>query len=93
MPDWSPGAVQRLTITGLSIQPAAQSEGVDEQRAAALTGYRVQSAPGSSPDVRAEDRIEWRGTVYEVVGEVAAWPELFADRVHHVEFAMQRATG
>lgn len=93
MPDWSPAAVNRLTITGLNIQPAAQSENGDAQRSAVLTGYRVQSAPGTAPDVRASDRIEWRDTVYEVQGEVATWPQLFTDQVHHIEFAMQRATG
>ncbi|GAA3384496.1 hypothetical protein [Streptomyces racemochromogenes] len=91
--DWSPGAVNRLTVTGLNIQPASQSESADEQRTAVVTGYKVQSAPGTAPDVKAADRIEWAGLVYEVQGEVGRWPQLFADSVHHIEFVMDRATG
>lgn len=93
IPDWSDVAVNRLTVTGLNIQPASQGETVDEQRDAAITGYRVQSAEGTAPDIRAADRIDWRGEIYEVEGEVAAWPELFTDTVHHVEFVMRRTTG
>jgi hypothetical protein len=93
VPDWSPGAVNRLTVTGLNIQPNSQSEDADEQRDAVITGYRVQSAEGTSPDIKATDRIEWRGHLYEVDGEVAVWPELFTDGVHHIEFVMVRATG
>ncbi|MFJ3878065.1 hypothetical protein ACIPW5_11455 [Streptomyces sp. NPDC090077] len=93
VPDWAPGAVTRLTVSGLNIQPASQSEAADEQRTAVVTGYKVQSAPGTDPDVRAADRIEWAGRLYEVQGEVGRWPQLFSDTVHHVEFVMDRATG
>jgi hypothetical protein len=93
VPDWSADAVNRLTVTGLNIQPNSQSEDADEQRDAVVTGYRVQSAEGTAPDITAVDRIEWRGQMYEVDGEVAAWPELFTDTTHHIEFVMVRATG
>lgn len=93
VPDWSEAAVHRLPVVGLNIQPATQTEAVDEMRNEAITGYRVQSAEGRAPDIRAVDRIEWRGETYEVDGEVASWPELFTDTVHHVEFVMRRTTG
>jgi uncharacterized caspase-like protein len=93
VPDWSPGASSRLTVTGLNIQPNQQAEQVDEQRTAVVTGYRVQSAEGTAPDIRSTDRIEWRGLLFEVDGEVGVWPELFADTTHHIEFVMVRATG
>mgnify|MGYP003575086694 CR=1 FL=1 len=93
VPDWSDGAVNRLTVSGLNIQPNSQSESVDEQRNAVITGYRVQSAEGTSPDITAADRIEWNGETFEVDGEVATWPDLFRDAVHHIEFAMVRSTG
>lgn len=93
VPDWSAGAVNRLSVTGLNIQPNAQSEDVEEDRTAVVTGYRVQSAEGSAPDVRSADRIEWRDQLYEVDGEVASWPDLFTDTIHHIEFVMVRATG
>jgi hypothetical protein len=93
VPDWSPSAVDRLTVTSLNIQPASQIEDVDEQRNAVVTGYRVQSDEGTAPDIKATDRIEWNGASFEVDGEVASWPGLFTDAVHHVEFMMVRATG
>ncbi|MFJ8583622.1 hypothetical protein ACIRD2_03040 [Streptomyces sp. NPDC093595] len=80
-------------MTGLNIQPNQQTERVDEQRTAVITGYKVQSAEGTAPDIRAGDRIEWRGLLYEVDGEVGIWPELFSDTTHHIEFVMVRATG
>lgn len=92
-PDWSSDAVDRLDVTGLNIQPYSQTEIVDAERDSRITGYRVQSREGSAPDVRALDRIEWRGELYELDGEVAVWPALFTDAVDHIEFVMVRATG
>lgn len=91
VPDWS--NPDRLAVTGLNVQPTSQSEDVDEQRSAAITGYRVQSVEGTAPDIKSTDRIEWAGQIFEVDGEVAAWPGLFTDAVHHIEFVMVRATG
>jgi hypothetical protein len=91
--DWSPGAVTRLTVDRLNIQPSIQRETVDEQRDAVVTGWHVQSAEGTSPDITAVDRIEWDGMTLEVDGEVARWPELFEDSVHHIEFEVKRVTG
>ncbi len=91
VPDWS--NPDRLTVTGLNIQPNSQSEGADEQRDAVITGYRVQSVEGTAPDIKATDRIEWNSQTFEVDGEVATWPDLFTDTAHHIEFAMVRATG
>lgn len=91
IPDWS--TPNRLMVTGLNIQPNTQTETADEQRNAVITGYRVQSAEGTAPDIEAADRIEWMGETFEVDGEVARWPGLFTDSVHHIEFVMRRATG
>jgi hypothetical protein len=91
--DWSPGAVSRLTVELVNIQPSIQQETTDEQRNAVVTGWHVQSAEGSDPDIRSDDRIEWDGMTLEVDGEVARWPELFVDAVHHIEFEMKRSTG
>lgn len=93
VPDWSPSAVSSLTVTGLNIQPNQQYESVGVDRNAVVTGYKVQSAEGTAPDITAADRIQWMGDTFEVDGEVARWPELFADTVHHIEFVMVRATG
>lgn len=91
--DWSPGAVTRATVEQLNIQPTIQQEAVDEERDAVVTGWHVQSDEGTSPDITALDRIEWDGMLLEIDGEVARWPELFTDAVHHIEFEMKRTTG
>lgn len=93
VPDWSQGAVHRLPVDQLNIQPASQAEGVDDTRTTATTGWRVQSEEGTRPDITAADRIEWRGLTYEVDGEVAEWPDPLNGAVHHIEFTMVRATG
>lgn len=98
--DWSAGAVTRLPIGQLNIQPNTQTEGnstssgtADATRTAVTTGWRVQSEEGTAPDIRAVDRLEWRGLTYEVDGEVAEWPDPLTGTVHHIEFTMVRATG
>jgi hypothetical protein len=91
VPDWSNPIP--LTVQGLNIQPNSQAEDVDEQRNAVVTGYRVQSTEGTAPDIQPADRIVWADEVYEVDGEVARWPDLFTDTVHHIEFVIKRATG
>jgi hypothetical protein len=91
MPDWS--TATRLLVAQVNIQPSIQQESHDETRAAKVTGWHVQSAEGTNPDIRADDRIEWDGMTLEVDGEVARWPALFVDAVHHIEFEMKRSTG
>lgn len=97
VPDWSETVVSRLTITDVSVQPGgmpdSQGESVTPERNAVATGWRVLSAPGTNPDVTAVDRIEYDGMTLEVNGEVARWPDPLDGGVHHVEFAMKRATG
>ena len=89
--DWS--TATRLTVDQVNIQPTIQQEAVDEERNAVVTGWHVQSEEGTDPDILATDRIEWDGMTLEVDGEVARWPELFEDSVHHIEFEMKRTTG
>lgn len=91
--DWSPGAVQRLEVGGLNIQPASQTEQTDATRTAVVTGWRVQSDEGARPDITALDRLEWRGMTLAVDGEVAEWPDPLTGSVHHIEFTMIRVTG
>ncbi|MEU1496056.1 hypothetical protein [Streptomyces sp. NPDC005732] len=91
--DWSPGAVGRLAVDRLNIQPASQTETTDATRTAVVTGWRVQSDEGTRPDITAVDRLEWRGMTLEVQGEVAEWPDPLSGAVHHIEFTMSRATG
>ncbi|MFF5778171.1 hypothetical protein ACFY7Y_14620 [Streptomyces virginiae] len=89
--DWT--TATRLTVEQVNIQPSVQQETHDETRSSKVTGWHVQSAEGTNPDIRADDRIEWDGLTLEVDGEIARWPDLFTNSVHHVEFEMKRSTG
>jgi head-tail adaptor len=92
-PDWSPGAVDELEITGLSIQPRTQAESSTSERPAlVVSGWLVISEPGSNPDITAADRFRFDGITCEVDGDIARWPDSDGG-VHHVEFALKRATG
>lgn len=93
IPDWSDGAVQRLAVDQLNIQPASQTETTDATRTAVVTGWRVQSEEGTRPDITAADRIEWRAMTLQVDGEVAEWPDPITGAVHHIEFSVSRVTG
>lgn len=91
--DWSPGAVTRVTLERLNIQPSVQTESTDAERSPVITGWRVQSDEGVDLDVTAQDRIEWDGMLLDVEGEIARWPDPLGAGVHHVEFNLKRVTG
>lgn len=91
--DWSPAAVDRLTLPPLNIQPRIQTEATEPDRTPVVTGWRVQSDEGVDLDVTALDRIEWAGLLYEVDGDVARWPDPITGGLHHVEFSIVRVTG
>ncbi len=91
--DWSPGAVTRTLVGQLSVQPSAQGELADQDRTSVVTGWHVLSEPGTDPDVRSGDRIEYDGVTCEVKGEVARWRDPLDGTVHHVEWQMRRSTG
>lgn len=92
VPDWD--LAERIEIGHLSVQPTVQQETSTADRPArVVTGWHVLSEPGTAPDVRADDRIEFGGLTCEVVGEVAAWPDPLDGGTHHVEWTMQRITG
>lgn len=89
--DWSPGAVTRVLIEGVSVQPNFQTEDDAEGRNVRATGYRVITQPGDAPDITGRDRIEYRGTTHAVSGEVAYWPA--PDGRDHIEFSMTEWKG
>lgn len=84
--DWSDDAVTRVLIDRMSVQPNFQREETDAGGITRITGYRLLSAPGTTPDITALDRIEYRGEVHGVVGEVAYWPDPHGH--DHIEFVM-----
>ncbi len=89
--DWTPAVVTRTAYDRVSVQPNAQTEQIDGVSTVRITGYRVLSEPGTTPDVTALDRIEYAGDTYAVDGEVAAWPDPDGD--DHIEFTMHRVAG
>lgn len=90
--DWS--SPSRSHLDRVSLQPTSQGELVDRNRTPVVTDWRVITAPGLNPDITPADRVELEdGTVCEVVGEVARWPDPATGRVHHVEFLLRRVAG
>jgi hypothetical protein len=93
VPDWSAGAVDRLTIDRLSVQPVTQNELAGADRTSVITGWRALSEPGTDADVRSGDRVEYDGLLCEVKGEVGRWRDPLAGGVHHIDFQFRRSTG
>lgn len=89
--DWSNPT--RTPVGELAIQPETQAEDGDATRVLVAGRWHIHSAPGTDPDIRAADRIEWNGQTYEVQGDVARWPAPEPGAVHHVECIISRATG
>ncbi len=84
--DWSTDAATRVLIERLSVQPNFQHEETEDTRDVRATGYRVLSEPGTTPDILATDRLEYRGVVHAVTGEVALWPDPHG--ADHIELTM-----
>lgn len=90
--DWSPAAVSEEDIDRLSVQPNVQREETDDVGNQRVTGYRILSEPGTTPDILATDRIRYRGLTHQVQGEVAYWPSPLPDD-DHIELLMVRYEG
>lgn len=91
IPDWSPGAVDRLPIERVNITPRTTEEARDGSGVRVVTGWWLQTSPGRDADILSSDRIEFDGYTTEVVGDISRWPDPFTGAVHHVKVALQRA--
>lgn len=103
VPDWTDP--DRLPMDSVSVQPVSQFESLPTGTASgtgetvwtgrdqAVTSWRLYSQPGQDLDIKATDRLEFDDMTLEVVGEVARWRDPLNGAVHHVEVALQRATG
>lgn len=94
VPDWSEAAVSRLPLTGLNIAPRVEGnpETVESAGVQVVTGWWLQTAPGTDADIQSADRIEFDGITAQVEGDVARWPDPFTGAVHHVKAALERVT-
>lgn len=83
-------APERLTVTGVNVQPAGsppQSQEDTDDRQTTITEWRLSTPKGMDLDLVETDRIEWEGLTLEVDGKVGRWR--IAGRVHHVEAALK----
>ena len=84
--DWD--NAERITITGVNIQPAGapvRSEEDTADRQTTVTAWNLQTPEGRDLDLLETDRIEVDGMTLEVDGKVGRWPDPFGPGVHHVE--------
>lgn len=69
-PDWSAPSREELT-TVAPAEPRPSQEPVQDARNAVTSGYTLYLPEGS--DVTAQDRMEVRGQVFNVLGDPALW--------------------
>lgn len=69
--DWSSEKVDRLKIGGCSVQPASTTLSEDGRVLGINEQWTAYLPEGS--DVRAGDRIEFEGQIYEINGEPKRW--------------------
>lgn len=84
-----PGDPTETTVTGSSMQPAGSAEDTDG-RDTVNSRWTWFAPPGT--DLRATDRVRWRGHMYEVDGDPQPWDD-DRGRPHHLEVQLRRVTG
>lgn len=67
-------AATRIAVDQLNIQPDGDSEEETSGKQVSVTTWLLISAPGTMPDFRATDRLEYDGMELEVIGRVGRWP-------------------
>lgn len=87
VPDWSTPV--STAVTGCRLQPERAGEYVLD-REAVTTRWRLFAPAGT--DLRATDRVEHAGEVYEVDGDPQRWPSP-TGRLAHVEALLRRTEG
>jgi hypothetical protein len=91
VPDWA-GAT-RTEVREVVVIPSEQTEVQDIGRVVTTTGWMLVSKPGTDPDIRSQDRIEWQDKLLEVVGEVGRFPVPLTGAVHHVQAHLEVVSG
>ena len=87
IPDWT--QAQKKEVNGCSMQPASTSLSEDG-RVMAITDRYTLFAP-TSADIKAGDRIEFEGLIYEIDGEVRIRPTAF--NLDHKPINLKRFKG
>lgn len=87
--DWSDPAV--LAVEGVAIAPSSTVEPVNDSRAQVITQMSIYCGPDE--DVLPEDRIRARSGLWEVMGEIQAFPNPFTGWNPGSEFALKKVIG
>ena len=87
IPDWS--KVDRLTITGCSVQPAGTSLSQDGRVLGIQDAWTAYLPEGS--DVKAGDRIEFDGKTFVINGEPKKWTA--AANLSNIQLDLRRWEG
>ncbi|MFF9279514.1 hypothetical protein [Streptomyces griseosporeus] len=88
-PDYGPAAT-RIPVSQVNVQPSGPSTEDTDDRQLTVTGWLLVSAPGTMPDLRETDRVEFDGLVLEVTGKVSRWPVPTA--IRHIEAQLKEVT-
>lgn len=84
-----PGTGSEVDVEGCSVQPRTSNEATDA-RDTVISGL-IAYVPASA-DIRATDRIIWRGDTYAVDGDPGCWDDL-TGTPDHLEVPLRRVTG
>ncbi|MFF3928565.1 hypothetical protein [Streptomyces hirsutus] len=76
-------AAERIPVGRVNVQPAGGSSEDTDGKQLVVTGWLLISAPGTMPDLRDTDRVEFDGQVLEVTGKVGRWP--VPESIRHIE--------
>ncbi|WP_435209562.1 hypothetical protein [Streptomyces sp. bgisy034] len=90
-PDWG-DAAERITVDQVNVQPSGGSTEDTDDKQITVTGWLLISAPGTMPDLRETDRVEFDGAEkqLEVTGKVGRWP--VPAGVRHIEAQLKEVS-
>ena len=88
IPDWTDA--EEIAISGCSMQPAATSLSQDGRVAGITDGFTAYVP--KSADIRAGDRIAFKGKIYAINGDPREWPSA-TGALEHIQLNLTRWTG
>lgn len=87
--DWADP--EESAVEGVAIAASSTVEPVNDSRAQVITQMSIYCGPDE--DIRPEDRIRARSGVWEVLGEIQAFPNPFTGWNPGSEFAIKKVSG
>lgn len=83
--------IERIPIQGCAVAPRFSSDMTDRGRDGVVIGKTVY--PPAGADIRATDRLELEGDLYEIDGEPIEWRNPISGDAPGGEIALRRARG